>query len=108
MSQLILSPQSQIQDAACLSWLRENRCRIGDAICEIAFYPTFADWLRWLEHDEHLLRKESGSPQNFVWAKGLLQRWREAGRPYPGEWPETSGMIWLRPRYSHWPDLSSS
>lgn len=84
--------------------LSEQRCSIGGILCEISFRPTFADWLLWLEHDEHLLRKECGNPHNFGWAKSLLERWRSAGRPCPEEWPETRNLDWLRPRRSCWPD----
>lgn len=101
--------QNQIPSEAFRAKLREKRCRVGDSIVEIAYHPTFADWLHWLESDELLLMKEAGTPQNVAWAKNLLARWREAGRPCPSEWPETQNhtLDWLRPSHSSWPDCDN-
>ena len=93
----------QIQCEAYQDTLRDKRCRVGDEIVEIAYHPTFADWLLWLESDELLLMKEAGNPRNFEQAKILLSRWREAGRPCPSEWPPIRNLNWLRPARSQWP-----
>jgi hypothetical protein len=102
--------QNRLQGEDYRNLLSEQRCRVGDSIVEIAYRPTFADWLLWLESDEHLLMKEAGNPQNAAWAKNLLARWREAGRPCPEEWPETRNhaLDWLRPLRSTWPDCSKT
>jgi hypothetical protein len=103
----ITSPEcNRTPDADSLAFLSEKRCRVGDSIVEIAYRPTFGDWLLWLESDERLLMKEAGSPRNTAWVKSLLLRWRDAGRPCPEEWPETRNLDWLRPARSAWPEIN--
>jgi hypothetical protein len=106
MKNLIKPDRNQILSAAVRERLNEKNCRCGDSIVEIAYRPTFADWLLWLESDEHLLMKESGNPQRAAWVKSLLSRWRAAGRPCPSEWPETQNLDWLRPARSSWPEIN--
>ena len=78
LGDVILEPESvrQSADTPTQSEIREilsdDRCRIGDRLVEIAYRPTFADWLLWLESDEHLLMLVSGNPENALWAKAYF------------------------------------
>ena len=87
-------------------WLNEPRCYIDGKAVEAAYSPGFAEWLVWLDSDDTRVKKESGSPENYKWAKSLLARWREAGCPCPSEWPETKNRDWLRPPRSDWPSIA--
>ena len=106
--QRLVGPTShnQIPNVAYLKQLDEKRCSVEGLVVEVAYRPTFADWLHWLESDQHLLMKEAGSPRKAAWMKNLLARWREAGRPCPSEWQETRNLDWLRPVRSSWPETS--
>ena len=100
-----LNLNNQTADGLFRMRLDEKRCSVEGQLCEIAYRPTFADWLFWLESDAHLLMKEAGNPHTAAWVKSLLSRWRAAGCPCPLEWPETRNLDWLRPGRSSWPEI---
>jgi hypothetical protein len=49
----------------------------------------FREWLLNLESCEECLRLEAKTPLEIDTYKTALFRWKEAGYPYPGEWPDT-------------------
>jgi hypothetical protein len=50
---------------------------------------TLTGFLRSLESNPRLLASVAKTPRNLSLAEATLRRWREAGYPHPGDWPDS-------------------
>lgn len=49
---------------------------------------TFERWLLILESNHRVLESAAQTPQNIARYENALRQWKEAGYPYPGDWPD--------------------
>jgi hypothetical protein len=65
-------------------------CKAANCEFPLMGLGGFRDWLLMLEACEESLCSVAKTPPLIAMYKNALSRWREAGYPCPGEWPDTA------------------